>query len=468
MRVQVKLRILSDDGTLISDDEVLHLDKASDQIETIGLSLAEAKTLMASTQNRLVSAQAAAYVAKHRCCTTCGRRLRGKGHSSLVFHTAFGVIHLNSPRYYHCGCQPAASKTFSPLTELLSGHDAPELLYLEAKWASLVSYGLTADLLKEVLPIGTSANSSTIRNHLHRVAGRREAELAREQHSFIQGCPADWKLLPIPEGPIIVGIDGGYVRGWDDKKSNFEVIVGKSVPEDRDDRYFGFVQTFDDRPKRRLYEILREQGLQMNQDLVFLTDGGDDVRELARNMSPCAEHYLDWFHITMRLTVLGQYAKGLAHHTPAEADAVQTRLERIKWRLWHGDDREALSRVEDLADELDTLESDYPGQNRFTKAAEEFATYIRNNAGSLPNYGERWRNNERISTAFVESTVNVVVGKRFAKKQQMQWSKKGAHLLLQIRTQTLDGSLRNMFTKWYPAMVPANDTRVPVLAAAAA
>ncbi len=467
MRVQVKLRILSDDGTLISDDEVLHLDKASDQIETIGLSLAEAKTLMAGTQNRLVSAQAAAYVAKHRCCTTCGHRLRGKGHSSLVFHTAFGVIHLNSPRYYHCGCQPAASKTFSPLTELLSGHDAPELLYLEAKWASLVSYGLTADLLKEVLPIGTSANSSTIRNHLHRVAGRREAELAREQHSFIQGCPADWKLLPIPEGPIIVGIDGGYVRGWDDKKSNFEVIVGKSVPEDRDDRYFGFVQTFDDKPKRRLYEILREQGLQMNQDLVFLTDGGDDVRELARNMSPCAEHYLDWFHITMRLTVLGQYAKGLAHHTPAEADAVQTRLERIKWRLWHGDDREALSRVEDLADELDTLESDYPGQNRFTKAAEEFATYIRNNAGSLPNYGERWRNNERISTAFVESTVNVVVGKRFAKKQQMQWSKKGAHLLLQIRTQTLDGSLRNMFTKWYPGMVPANDTRVPVLAAAA-
>ena len=243
MRVQVKLRILSDDGTLISEDEVLHLDKASDQIETIGLSLAEAKTLMASTQNHLVSAQAAAYVAKHRCCTTCGRRLRGKGHSSLVFHTAFGVLHLNSPRYYHCGCQPAANKTFSPLTELLSGHDAPELLYLEAKWASLVSYCLTADLLKEVLPIGTSANASTIRNHLHRVAGRRETELAREQHSFIQGCPADWKLLPVPEGPIIVGIDGGYVRGWDDKKSNFEVIVGKSVPEERDDRYFGFVQT---------------------------------------------------------------------------------------------------------------------------------------------------------------------------------------------------------------------------------
>jgi hypothetical protein len=38
---------------------------------------------------------------------------------------------------------------------------------------------------------------------------------------------------------------------------------------------------------------------------------------------------------------------------------------------------------------------------------------------------------ERISTAFVESTVNRVVSKRFAKKQQMQWSKKGAHRLPQ-------------------------------------
>ena len=99
-------------------------------------------------------------------------------------------------------------------------------------------------------------------------------------------------------------------------------------------------------------------------------------------------------------------------------------------------------------------------------AAEEFATYIRNNAGSITNYGERWRNNEPISTAFVESTVNLVIGKRFVKKQQMQWSKRGAHLLLQTRTQTLDSTLRTMFAKWYPAMA-ANDTLMSTSPAAA-
>jgi hypothetical protein len=52
----------------------------------------------------------------------------------------------------------------------------------------------------------------------------------------------------------------------------------------------------------------------------------------------------------------------------------------------------------------------------------------------------------------VESTVNEVVSKRFCKKQQMQWSKEGAHLLLQTRVRTLDGELSAIFQRWYPDM----------------
>jgi hypothetical protein len=44
----------------------------------------------------------------------------------------------------------------------------------------------------------------------------------------------------------------------------------------------------------------------------------------------------------------------------------------------------------------------------------------------IPNYGERYRYGETISTAFVESTVNEVIAKRMVKKQQMQWSHQGA------------------------------------------
>lgn len=89
----------------------------------------------------------------------------------------------------------------------------------------------------------------------------------------------------------------------------------------------------------------------------------------------------------------------------------------------------------------------------------EFQSYIACNDASLINYGERYLSGEGISSAFVEATVNAVISKRFAKKQQMQWSKIGAHLLLQTRTQTLDGSLRSTFRKWYPNMANDNTTK---------
>ena len=48
--------------------------------------------------------------------------------------------------------------------------------------------------------------------------------------------------------------------------------------------------------------------------------------------------------------------------------------------------------------------------------------------------------------------MNEVVRKRFGKKQQMQWSKEGAHLLLQTRVRTLNGELSAIFKRWYPDM----------------
>ena len=73
----------------------------------------------------------------------------------------------------------------------------------------------------------------------------------------------------------------------------------------------------------------------------------------------------------------------------------------------------------------------------------------------VSNYGDRYRYGEVISTAFVESTINQVVSKRMVKKQQMRWTKRGAHLLLQVRTQVLNDEWRGTFCQWYPDMIPA-------------
>jgi len=221
----------------------------------------------------------------------------------------------------------------------------------------------------------------------------------------------------------------------------------------RDDRYFGLVRSQDEQPGRRFREVLRSQGLPVTQPVTMLTDGGDSVRALVGELSPGAVTILDWFHIAMRLTGLEQHAKGLAHHNPVEALALQHRLERIKWRLWHGDGEEVLARAQGLAADVAALNTAYPRLKRLVKAVAGLATYIANNAAAIVTYSERWRNGERISTAFVESTVNRVISRRFAKKQQMQWSKKGAHLLLQTRTKTCMGLLVSSISSFKSSVV---------------
>jgi hypothetical protein len=84
----------------------------------------------------------------------------------------------------------------------------------------------------------------------------------------------------------------------------------------------------------------------------------------------------------------------------------------------------------------------------------EFGGYIRANATSIPNYGERYRAGEAISSAFVESTVNQVVSKRLVKKQQMRWTPQGAHLLLQVRTRVLNDELTGVSGSGIPHSRP--------------
>ena len=109
----------------------------------------------------------------------------------------------------------------------------------------------------------------------------------------------------------------------------------------------------------------------------------------------------------------------------------------------------------DLEDKLDRLEENQVNTKKLQESLQELDSYIEANQPSIPNYGDRYRHNETISTAFVESTVNYVISKRFVKKQQMRWTQRGAHLLLQTRVQVLNNDLRKTFGRWYPGMKAA-------------
>jgi hypothetical protein len=152
----------------------------------------------------------------------------------------------------------------------------------------------------------------------------------------------------------------------------------------------------------------------------------------------------------MRLTVLQQQTKALKEERPQTGADVSKRLESAKHLLWHGNTEEALERLANLIMDLSLIQAHSAAAAKIAEGVAEFETYIRNNSAFIPNFGERYRQGETISTAFVESTINQVVSRRFVKKQQMAWTLRGAHLLLQTRTNVLNNELDDVFRRWYP------------------
>ena len=316
MRLQVQVTIDPEDGTPPQVTEVAAVDRADLSPATLGLTLAEAKQVLSGVQQIFVTAQVTDYTMAQQTCPHCAQPYNHKGRHHLVMRTLFGKLRLPSPRFYPCACgaTPSSGKSFSPLATLLPERTTPEFVYLQTKWTSVLSYGSTAHLLAEVFPLDTRISTGSLTLQVQKVAERLETELGAEQATFIEGCPRDWAALPDPAPPLTVGLDGGYVHGRDAtnrKAGAFEVIVGKCLTEGQPAKRVGLVQGYDAKPKRRVFEMLRKQGMAANQQVTFLSDGGETVRDLPLYLNPHSEHVLDWFHITMRLTVLGQQTKGV-------------------------------------------------------------------------------------------------------------------------------------------------------------
>ena len=122
---------------------------------------------------------------------------------------------------------------------------------------------------------------------------------------------------------------------------------------------------------------------------------------------------------------------------------------RIKWRLWNGQAGRALALMAVVRQELRKQEMVSIWQKRADKHLETLQTYIRRNKGSVVNYGARYRSGARVATSPGEATVNRLVAKRFIKKQQMRWSRVGAHYLLKVRAAVLNGDLSDR-TRYEP------------------
>jgi len=76
-------------------------------------------------------------------------------------------------------------------------------------------------------------------------------------------------------------------------------------------------------------------------------------------------------------------------------------------------------------------------------------TYVRSNRNAIVNYGARYRAGRRIASSLAKSAVDSLVARGMLKKQQMQWSLKGAHRMLQVRAAIFNGDLSERLA-WQP------------------
>jgi hypothetical protein len=101
----------------------------------------------------------------------------------------------------------------------------PELAYVTARHAALAPFGKVAALLSELLPVSGIQHTSTVRSRTLRagaeVAQANAAETAKQS------------TAPATGGPVVVGLDGGYVRRRHRAEGRcFEVIAGKVIRAD--------------------------------------------------------------------------------------------------------------------------------------------------------------------------------------------------------------------------------------------
>jgi hypothetical protein len=218
----------------VTETEVARIER-DEQAGTadLGLRLAETKLLMAAFQDQIVPAQIAV-VGERRCsCVSCGRRLASNGHYPVTFRSLFGDVPVRVRRLLACPCQgQGGAKSFAAL-EL--GHDAvaPELAYVTARYAALAPFGKVAVLL----PMSGAQNAGTVGNRTLRVG-----ETVVQRHNIEMAKPTAMSPAA-PVVPVVVGLDGGYVRSRHrQEERHFEVIAGKVIDADGSQHRFAFAR----------------------------------------------------------------------------------------------------------------------------------------------------------------------------------------------------------------------------------
>jgi hypothetical protein len=230
---------------------------------------------------------------------------------------------------------------------------------------------------------------------------------------------------------------------------SFEVLLAQVSNDAGKQVVFSTVPAEANSQTRQLRGVLRGLSATPATPVTILSDGADGPRSLGEAASPGPTHHvLDWFHLAMRVQHVAQAAMSWPDTTETDRQAgarLAKTIERIRWRLWHGQVRRALDLIAETVVTVDAAaDHTKPRTATARKVARllgDLETYVSGQSDIIIDYATTRRCEEPISTAITESTVQWLLHRRMNAQQQMRWSPRGAHLMLKVRTAVVNGTL---------------------------
>jgi hypothetical protein len=332
-------------------------------------------------------------------------------------------------------------RTLSPVAEIMPDRCTPEYERVVANMGSLLPYRRARTLLAEFLPLGKPQAVETTRQRTLRVGTRLEQEAVAGAES----------KSAVAVKSIALSIDGGHVRAARQYQGRtFEVLLAQVSNDEGKRVVFASVPAEAHAQTRQLRGVLHGLGATPVTPVTILSDGADGPRSLGEAASPGPTHHvLDWFHLAMRVQHVAQAAKSwpVATETDRQAGACLTEtIERIRWRLWHGQVRRALDLIGETVAIVDApadnMSPETAASRKVTRLLGDLETYVSGQSDIIIDYATARRCEKPISTAITESTVQWLLHRRMNAQQQMRWSPRGAHLMLKVRTSVTNGTFQ--------------------------
>lgn len=401
-------------------------------IANLGLTLAEAKLLLAQVQQQVVGAQAHHHAMFRPDCQSCGERYHAKGWRSHRIATLFGEVRVKLPRLACAGCGGGGTGVNWPS----HCRSTPGLDELQARLSALMPYRVATDLLQHVLPIDAGTSPETLRSHTLQV-GKRLADAAAEK-------------LPAAAPAMTISLDSTFIRSREDGERHLEVRVGNVETVGGGRQVFGAVTRAETDITALIKRTLETVGRTDATEVIAFTDGCPGLRAVLSNAGVTKPPILDWFHIAMRLQHTKLAAANLSTNDPDRVKpkaVIVAEVERLHWRIWNGKAKNAQRSIKRIRKVMHVFKGEHSqgakgvASRKLWHALHAVDKYLKGQAAWLVNYAKRYRAGLRVGTSITEGTANFLVNRRMNKSQQMRWSRRGADLLLQVRCAVYNGTL---------------------------